>query len=95
MILAALIWYKIGTFAAFILLGFAGGIITGVRVAPPKEDIEIEFGKIKWKLKGRKNNVTDGLDVTNLASVAKQLDDKKPKLTWKERRAARKERKNK
>ena len=96
MILTALVVYKIGFYLSFVLLGFAGGVITGVRIAPPTEDTEIQFGKIKWKVKGRKNTVEDGLEVTNIVDIAKQTT---AKPTWKERRATRKvkrlEKKNK
>ena len=87
MILTALVVYKIGFYLSFILLGFAGGVITGIRVAPPTEDTEIQFGKIKWKVKGRKNVVEDGLEVTNIVDIAKKT---KVKPTMKERRVARK-----
>ncbi len=92
MILTALVAYKIGFYLAFVLLGFAGGVITGVKVSPATEEVEMNFGRIKWKVKGKKNIVEDGLDVTNITEISKET---KSKPTWSERKAARKERKNK
>jgi len=67
MVFAAVsILYQIGF---FILVGFGLGVLVGVRVAPPTEDIEMKIGRLAFKVKGRKNTVTDGMDITDMLDV--------------------------
>ena len=96
MVLATVsILYQIGF---YILLGFGAGVLVGVRVAPPSEDIEMKIGRLAFKVKGRKNTVTDGMDVTDMLDVTvngKPITKQARKERIAIRRAARKARKNK
>jgi len=86
MVFLVSILYQIGF---YVLIGFALGMIVTIKwISPPDEDINIDFGKTKLVIKGRKNVVTDAIDVTEIADVAMSTTDKK-KQTRKERVAAR------
>ena len=84
-IAVSLIVYKIGFYAAIVLFGYIGGFISGVKLAPPTEDVEIKVAGLKIKVRGKGNVVTDGMDITDTAVI-----NKAKKKTRKERVAARK-----
>ena len=79
----AVIGINIWKWLTLLLLGYIGGSIATLKIFPPKEDIDIEFGKIKFKVRGRYNTVDDILDVTDIIDI-----DALKKMTAKERRAA-------
>jgi len=72
---------------AIFLLGSIGGIIICVKwIAPPEEDINIEFGRTKFKIKGKNHNLSDVIDISDVFDMS---DDEVKKLSRKEKRAIR------
>lgn len=89
MIASVSIFYLYGF---LILLGFGLGVIAGVRVAPATKDIEVTLHKLKQKLRGRDNTITDGIDISDVLDIFDEPLESK-KLIRKERRLARKAKK--
>ncbi len=87
MLAAGIGFYQIGF---YVLVGFGMGLIAGVRVAPPTEDVEVKLGSLKLKIRGRNNTVTDGIDITDIIDIA-EVDKKVTKRDA--RKLARAERK--
>ena len=67
MLVAGIGFYQIGF---YVLVGFGLGLIAGVRVAPPTEDVEVKLGSLKLKIRGRNNTITDGIDITDIIDTA-------------------------
>ena len=87
MILAVSILYQIGF---WLIIGYAAGVISTVMwIAPPGEDIEVKTIFRKLVVRGKQHSVTDMVDISDVADVVKTVDSER-KLTGKERRAARK-----
>jgi hypothetical protein len=88
------IWGKIWKVISFVLAGFILGMIAAIKfIAPPGEDIEVNFDKVKFVIRGKNNQVTDGLDVTPIVNITKEKSKRQKKKEEREKKRA--ERKNK
>ena len=73
--------------------GWGVGIITGIKVSPETEEFNMQFAKVKWKVKGKDNTIQDGLDITSTVDITKETEVKEKKGLFKrirERRQAKK-----
>ena len=69
------------------------GIIAVLKwIAPPGDDIEVKFGKVKIKVRGKNNQVTDGVDVAPVVNITKE--ESKPQTRKEKREKKKAERKN-
>jgi uncharacterized membrane protein YczE len=78
---------KIWQWISLVLIGFAAGIIVAVKyIVGPTEEINIEFKKVKQKIRGKGHKVEDTFDIP----VTVIAEDRDKKTKRQKRSAARK-----
>jgi len=87
------IWGKIWKGVSFVLVGFILGLVATIKfIAPPGDDFEVKFGKVKIKVRGKNNQVTDAVDMTPIVNITQEKS--KRQLRKEEREKKKADRKN-